>query len=210
MDFQKEEEEELSDVKKRILAKNKVRSEIDEQRNKLRLLKQQLAEGQNVSRDIDGCEGYIQVLKKELVSIQEGSHSTFLAAKKHISPKFNFDTKKSKILLKIRTLAKDIREREAFLSGGGRTREENDKTRKELELLKTDHADAQQELKALSQFNHTRFLEMKENIPANTKEEQKSPMENSPVVSEEDKNKTPLIKPMPSGGNVDFDPPPMI
>jgi hypothetical protein len=208
MDFQKEEEP--SDVKKRILAKNKVRTEIDEQRSKLRLLKQQLSEGKNVSRDIDGCEGYIQVLKKELISIQEGNHTTFLVAKKHISPKFNFDTKKSKILLKIRTLAKDIREKEAFLSGGGRTQEEIDKIRKQLEVLKTEHAGTQQELKALSQFNHTRFLEMKENIPATTIEEQKPLMENIPEISEESKNKTPSIKPKPSGESVDFDPPPMI
>ena len=208
MDFQKEEEP--SDVKKRILAKNKVRTEIDEQRSKLRLLKQQLSEGKNVSRDIDGCEGYIQVLKKELISIQEGNHTTFLVAKKHISPKFNFDTKKNKILLKIRTLAKDIREKEAFLSGGGRTQEEIDKIRKQLEVLKTEHAGTQQELKALSQFNHTRFLEMKENIPATTIEEQKPLMENIPEISEESKNKTPSIKPKPSGESVDFDPPPMI
>ena len=43
-----------------------------------------------------------------------------------------------------------------------RTREENEGVRKKLEVLKVDHAEAQQELKALSQFNHTRFLEMKE------------------------------------------------
>jgi hypothetical protein len=209
MDFQKKEEE-PSDVKKRILAKNKVRNEIDEQRKKLRFLKEQLSEGKNVSRDIDGCEGYIQVLKKELISIQEGNHSTFLVAKKHISPKFNFDTKKSKILLKIRTLAKDIRDREAFLSGGGRTQEEIDKIRNELEVIKAEHADSKQELKALSQFNHTRFLEMKQNIPVITKEEQTPLMENIPVVSEEGKSKIPSIKPIPSVGNVDFDPPPMI
>ena len=137
-------EEELSEVQKRIRAKNKVRQEIADHKTKLRLLKKKYKEGHNVSQDIDGAEGYVEVLKKELISIEEGSHSTFLAAKKTISPKFNIDTKKGKILSKIRTLAKDIRECEAFLSGGDRTREENEdvvnkflKNRSDFKLLVT-------------------------------------------------------------------------
>jgi len=93
-------EEELSEVQKRILAKNKVRQELADHKTKLRLLKKKYKEGHNVSQDIDGAEGYVEVLKKELISIQEGSHSTFLAAKKTISPKFNVNTKKVKFYLR--------------------------------------------------------------------------------------------------------------
>jgi len=202
-------EEELSEVQKRILAKNKVRQEIADHKTKLRLLKKKYKEGHNVSQDIDGAEGYVEVLKKELVSIQEGSHSTFLAAKKTISPKFNVDTKKGKILSNIRTLAKGIRESEAFLSGGGRTREENEDVRKKLEVLRADHAEAQQELKALSQFNHTRFLEMKEAQQELTENEDVA-VENISDVPEAVESLTPGVKPKPTETMTDFNPPPMI
>mgnify|MGYP001596662057 FL=1 len=201
--------EELSEVQKRILAKNKVRQEIADHKTKLRLLKKKYKEGHNVIQDIDGAEGYIEVLKKELISIQEGSHSTFLAAKKTISPKFNVDTKKGKILSKIRTLAKDIRESEAFLSGGGRMREENEDVRKKLEVLKADHAEAQQELKALSQFNHTRFLEMKEAQQELTENEDVV-VENISDATEAVESITPAVKPKPTETRTDFNPPPMI
>ena len=202
-------EEELSEVQKRILAKNKVRQEIADHKTKLRLLKKKYKEGHNVSQDIDGAEGYVEVLKKELVSIQEGSHSTFLAAKKTISPKFNVDTKKGKILSNIRTLAKDIRESEAFLSGGDRTREENEDVRKKLEVLRADHAEAQQELKALSQFNHTRFLEMKEAQQELTENEDVT-VENISDAPEAVESLTPGVKPKPTETMTDFNPPPMI
>ena len=202
-------EEELSEVQKRILAKNKVRQEIADHKTKLRLLKKKYKEGHNVSQDIDGAEGYVEVLKKELISIQEGSHSTFLAAKKTISPKFNVDTKKGKILSNIRTLAKDIRECEAFLSGGDRTREENEDVRKKLEVLRADHAEAQQELKALSQFNHTRFLEMKEAQQELTENEDVA-VENISDVPEAVESLTPGVKPKPTETMTDFNPPPMI
>ena len=202
-------EEELSEVQKRILAKNKVRQEIADHKTKLRLLKKKYKEGHNVSQDIDGAEGYVEVLKKELVSIQEGSHSTFLAAKKTISPKFNVDTKKGKILSNIRTLAKGIRESEAFLSGGERTREENEGVRKKLEVLKVDHAEAQQELKALSQFNHTRFLEMKEAQQELTENDDLA-VENIPGEPEKTESIAPAVKPKPPESRTDFNPPPMI
>lgn len=202
-------EEELSEVQKRILAKNKVRQELADHKTKLRLLKKKYKEGHNVSQDIDGAEGYVEVLKKELISIQEGSHSTFLAAKKTISPKFNVDTKKSKILSKIRTLAKDIKESEVFLSGGGRAREENEDVRKKLDVLKTDHAEAQQELKALSQFNHTRFLEMKEAQQELTKNEDEAVEYISDAPEAVERNIA-TVKPKPTETMTDFNPPPMI
>ena len=106
-------------------------------------------------------------------------------------------------------MAKDIRESEAFLSGGGRTREENEDVRKKLEVLKADHAAAQQELKALNQFNHTRFLEMKE--------AQKELSENEDVVVENISDATeavesiaPAVKPKLPEPRTDFNPPPMI
>ena len=57
-------EEELSEVQNRILAKNKVRQEITDHKTKLRLLKKKYKEGHNVSQDIDGAKGYVEVLKK--------------------------------------------------------------------------------------------------------------------------------------------------
>ncbi len=132
-----------------------------------------------------------------------------MAAKKNISPKLNVDTKKGKILSKIRTLAKEIRECEAFLSGGERTREENEGVRKKLEVLKVDHAEAQQELKALSQFNHTRFLEMKEAQQELTENDDLA-VENIPGEPEKTESIAPAVKPKPPESRTDFNPPPMI
>ena len=76
-----------SEVKKKILARKKVQDEMDQLRKQIRELRNKEASGQNVVQDIEACVGYLKVLKKEKDSIKEGSHTTFLSAKKLISPK---------------------------------------------------------------------------------------------------------------------------
>jgi len=106
-------------------------------------------------------------------------------------------------------LAKDIKECEVFLSGGGRAREENEDVRKKLEVLKADHAEAQQELKALSQFNHTRFLEMKEAQQELTENEDEAVEYISDAPEAVERNIA-TVKPKPTETMTDFNPPPMI
>ena len=56
----KENPEELSTIKQRILAKQKVQEEMDELRVQIRELKKQLKEGQKVDQDIEACLGYLK------------------------------------------------------------------------------------------------------------------------------------------------------
>ena len=76
-------------------------------------------------------------------------------------------------------------------------------------MLRADHAEAQQELKALSQFNHTRFLEMKEAQQELTENEDVA-AENISDVPKAGESLTPGVKPKPTETMTDFNPPPMI
>ena len=72
---------------------------------------------------------------------------------------------------------------------------------------KAKHKDAMLELKAIEQFNHTRFLEHKA-VEANSKQDEPldilSPEENAPPQD------TPSVKDSKENNYPDFNPPPMI
>ena len=91
-------ENELSAVKKRILAKAKVQEEMDGVKNQIKELRIQQSQGKKVNQDIEACLGYLKVLKREKHSISEGNHTTFLDAKKLISPKLNYGSRKEILL----------------------------------------------------------------------------------------------------------------
>jgi DNA repair exonuclease SbcCD ATPase subunit len=150
-----------SEVKKRNLARKKVQDEMDGLRMQVRELRKKEESGHKVEQDLEACLGYIKVLKKELDMIKEGSHATFLSAKKYISPKFNYGSKKEELLSQIKCIAKEIKEAEKNLAGGGYTPEERQSIQERLMDYKTKHQEALLELKAIEQFNHTRFLEQK-------------------------------------------------
>ena len=54
-----------------------------------------MSQGRDVIDDIDACKGEIELLFKELQSIEEGGHTTFLHAKELIAPKKNISSKKN-------------------------------------------------------------------------------------------------------------------
>ena len=123
----KENPEELSTIKQRILAKQKVQEEMDELRVQIRELKKQLKEGQKVDQDIEACLGYLKVLRKEMDSIKEGVHYTFLSAKKYISPKFDYGPKKENVLERVKLIEKEIAQKTKELTGGGYEAEQREK-----------------------------------------------------------------------------------
>jgi hypothetical protein len=157
----KENPEELSTIKHRILAKQKVQEEMDELRVQIRELKKQLKEGQKVDQDVEACLGYLKVLRKEMDSIKEGVHDTFLSAKKYISPKFDYGTKKENVLERVKLIEKEIARKTKELTGGGYEAEQREKIKIELDTLIEQKQEASLELKAIDQFNHTRFMEQK-------------------------------------------------
>ena len=102
------------------------------------------------------------VLKRELVSIDEGGHAAFLEIKKQISPKFNIDSKRQDIKSRIKQLSEKVEEKERLLTEANRSSEERDAAKKELNELRERLQDTRLEMQALNDFNHTRFMEMKE------------------------------------------------
>ena len=156
-----EEQEDLSELKKRILARKKVQEEMEDLRGQIRQLRKKQAAGEQVQQDIESNVGYLKVLKKELDSIKEGNHETFLSAKKYISPKLNYGSKKEELLAKIKGLVKEIRAKEKELTGGGFDADQREKLQADLMEIKEKHQHALLELKAIEQYNHTRFLEHK-------------------------------------------------
>ena len=86
-----------SPAEKKRLARSEVRNALRDQRAKLRELRQGMRSGQDLSDDIDSCSGEIELLMKELQSIEEGGHTTFLDAKKLIAPKKDVSSKKKNI-----------------------------------------------------------------------------------------------------------------
>ena len=45
-------------------------------------------------------------------SIKEGVHDTFLSAKKYISPKFDYGTKKENVLERVKLIEKEIAQKQ--------------------------------------------------------------------------------------------------
>lgn len=202
-----EEQEDLSELKKRILARKKVQEEMEDLRGQIRQLRKKQAAGEQVEQDIESNLGYLKVLKKELDSIKEGNHETFLSAKKYISPKLNYGSKKEELLAKIKGLVKEIRAKEKELSGGGFDANQREKLQADLMEIKEKHQHALLELKAIEQYNHTRFLEHKaleETAKKEVEEDLAELPEPKPV------EESPIVKQTPDTTLSDFNPPPMI
>ena len=200
------EQAEPSEVKKRILARRKVQAEMEDLRKQIRELRKKEENGQSVAQDIEACLGYLKVLKKEKDSIKEGNHETFLSAKKYISPKFNYGSKKEDLLAEIRQLAKEIRSKEKELAGGGYDADQRESLHNSLTEIKEKHRQAMLELKALEQFNHTRFLEQKEIEAIKLKEEEHNQGQKIEPIVPDNLPMKQERKDSPS----DFNPPPMI
>ena len=57
------------------------RSKVRMKMTKLRAQLKELQQGEGQQSDIDSCNGEIEVLRKELQSLEEGGHTTFIKAK---------------------------------------------------------------------------------------------------------------------------------
>jgi len=143
-------------------SRSSVRKELREQRQLLRDLRRRLKGGENLSGDIEACQGQIELLFKELQSIEDGGHTTFLEAKEVIAPKMNYAEKKEDLKDKIKLVKKEIHELEESLYQPNLPDVTRDETIVELSKLKKEQEDLSEELNALLQFNHTRFVEARE------------------------------------------------
>lgn len=156
------EERELSPKAKDRQSRASVRQELREQRQTLRELRQRLKNGENLTDDIEACNGQIELLYKELQAIEEGGHTTFLEAKDVIAPKMNYSEKKENLKEQIKDIKKEISALEDSLYQTNLTDQERDGIISQTSRLKKDQDDLSEEMNALIQFNHTRFVEARE------------------------------------------------
>ena len=151
-----------SPSEKKRLARAEVRNALRDQRAKLRELRQEMRAGQDLSDDIDSCSGEIELLMKELQSIEEGGHTTFLDAKNLIAPKKDISSKKKNIKDQLNEVQKNIGELEQRLYFPSLGQEERDRIIQEIAKNNKHKQDLEEELVALKQYNHTRFVAARE------------------------------------------------
>ena len=151
-----------SPSEKKRLARAEVRNALRDQRAKLRELRQEMRAGQDLSDDIDSCSGEIELLMKELQSIEEGGHTTFLDAKNLIAPKKDISSKKKNIKDQLNEVQKNISELEQRLYFPSLGQEERDRIIQEIAKNNNHKQDLEEELVALKQYNHTRFVAARE------------------------------------------------
>lgn len=155
-----------------------VRQELREQRQLLRELRKRLKGGENLSDDIEACQGQIELLYKELQAIEEGGHTTFLEAKEAIAPKMNYAEKKENLKQQIKDIKKEISILEETLYQPNLSDEQRDDIISDLSKFKDELEDLDEEMNALNQFNHTRFVEARdENREAIKKAEEENKLE---------------------------------
>lgn len=139
-----------------------MREALHEQRVKRKELRQGMKEGRDLSEDMDTCLGEIELLQKELQAIVEGGHLTFLEAKDLIAPKKDVSAKKTKLSEEKDELKKEVAHLEDRLSLPNLDDDERSKMRTSISSKNDLLKDLENELAALKNFNHTRFVEARE------------------------------------------------
>ena len=130
-----------------------------ELRQQLRELEMRQQQGQDNAADIESCKGEIKVLEKEIKSIDEGGHTTFMAAKEMLDPKRDVSAKNRSIKERRVQLNRSISELELALTDASLTPENRQVVLSDLAKLKGERTILTEESKALEEFNHTRFME---------------------------------------------------
>ena len=138
------------------------RSKVRMKMTKLRTHLKELQQGEGQQSDIDSCNGEIEVLRKELQSLEEGGHTTFIKAKQMLEPKKNLSTKGKKIDTKVKFLKIRLKNAEKKLKEEEISSPKlKEKQQEIVEGLKEQIQSLGGERKAIENFNHTRFVQLK-------------------------------------------------
>ena len=108
--------------------------------------------------DIDAIEGEIDVIRKELKSIEDGGHTVFISAKKMLEPKKELSQKEKKIVWKRKHLEIRLKSLKRDLCVGGKSSDEVSAINAKILKFSAELKTLNQELNAVKDFNHTRFL----------------------------------------------------
>ena len=138
------------------------RSKVRMKMVKLRTQLKELLQEEGQQSDIDSCNGEIEVLRKELQSLEEGGHTTFIKAKQMLEPKKNLSTKGKKLDTKVKFLKIRLKNAEKKLKDNEDSSPKlKEKQQEIVEDLKDQIQSLAGERKAIENFNHTRFIQLK-------------------------------------------------
>ena len=141
--------------------RSKVRRRMKELRIQIQELEIAQKNGEDNSADLMACRGEMQVLKKEIQSIDEGGHTTFVAAKEMLAPKKDMSKKNRSIQDRRVQLNKRIAKIDSNLEEPNLGPEDKEALLTEKARLQDDLASLVQEKQALQEFNHTRFVQFR-------------------------------------------------
>jgi uncharacterized coiled-coil DUF342 family protein len=162
--------------------KTHVRQQIDEVRQRMEDLS---STGKDNRADIVACKGELEVLKKELQSIKDVGHTTFVMAKQMLEPKKDISAKNRSIKFRREKLSRHIAKLEAKLEKSDLSPEDRQPILDEITKLKEDRSNLSQERQALKEYNHTRFMAFhKEADKANEQEAELEEVEKKIFVVE--------------------------
>lgn len=151
---------ELSDKDRAF--RSKIRMKMSNLRTKLNDLQEGVSAGKSQQSDVDACKGEIEVLRKELQSLEDGGHTTFIRAKTMLEPKKNLSSKGKKLDWKTKLLKTRLKSAEKkLLQEEGTSSKLKDKQKKIVDDLKEQIQLLAGERTAIDNFNHTRFVQLK-------------------------------------------------
>jgi hypothetical protein len=127
-------------------------------RRKAKELEATQSTGIDKKADIEACRGEINVLQKELDSIDDGGHTTFMNAKNMLEPKKGITSKNRRIKWRKAQIGKRIKKLEARQEEADVTDEERAENVVKLAKFRDELASLDEEKSALKDFNHTRFM----------------------------------------------------
>ena len=175
----------LTDQQK--IARAKVRMKLVRKKNELRDLEEDYKTGKAEKSDLDACKGEIEILKKEIESIEQSGHTVFLNAKEMLAPKKDLAEKKKKISNRKLILERKLKIAQKQIDNPDTSEDQKTILKRQLDNINADLNSLLEEDQSLGSYNHTRFLESRKmNEKFEGQEEKKKTLEKKILTTEEE------------------------
>ncbi|MEC8355213.1 MAG: hypothetical protein VXZ37_01215 [Verrucomicrobiota bacterium] len=141
-------------AKQRVL-RSKIRTQLAELVQKQKKLKLQGAS----MLELEEVSGEMEVLRKELQSVEDSGHTVFMSAKQMLAPKKELYQKQNKISWKKKHIEIRLNSLNKDLKGLDQSSEECALINDKIAMFQKELSNLNQEQKAVNDLNHTRFLD---------------------------------------------------
>ena len=135
--------------------RSKIRMQLAELIQKQKMLKLNGA----TKSEMEEAEGEIDVLRKELQSIEDSGHTVFISAKQMLEPKKQLSQKEKKISWKKKHIEIRLSSLSKDLSDEKCSPEQKTKIENKISKFQKELSDLEQEMRSVKELNHTRFLD---------------------------------------------------